>query len=213
MMQQDRIRLLIVDDHAMVRRGLAVFLKALDDLELVGEAASGAEALRLCAELEPDVVLMDLVMPELDGVETTRAIRQKHPTVQVLALTSFGSDDLVRSALQAGAVGYLLKNVSANELAEAVRAASRGQPTLAHEAAQILIQAVARPAMPGHDVTQAERKILALMIRGLNNAEIATQLGVSRSTVKSHVSSILAKLGVTSRTEAVALAIQHHLTT
>lgn len=205
------IRVILVDDHDMVRRGLAVFLEAFDDLQLVGEAGSGAEALQLCAEIEPDVVLMDLIMPEMDGVETTRAIRQNYPQTQVVALTSFKDDALVGAALGAGAIGYLLKNVSIDELAEAIRAARAGRPTLAPEAAQALIASARRPPTPGHDLTGREREVLALLVEGLNNPEIARRLGVSRSTIKTHVSNILSKLGAASRVEAVALALQHNL--
>jgi len=213
MTEPNRIRVLIVDDHAVVRSGLAAFLLAYDDLELVGEAASGEEAVRLCERARPDVVLMDLVMPGMDGVATTRAIRQRCPQVQVIALTSFREEELVRGALQAGAISYLLKNVSADELADAIRKAHAGRPTLAPEAAQVLIQATRKPPTPGHDLTPREQEVLALMVQGLRNPEIAERLVVSRSTVKFHVSSILSKLGVASRTEAVALALQHRLVT
>ncbi len=207
----DRIRVVIVDDHAVVRSGLGAFLMTVDDLELVGQAASGLEALRLCDELRPDVVLMDLVMPEMDGATATHRIREKHPHIQVVALTSFPEEDLVQSALQAGAISYLLKNISADELADAIRAAHAGRSTLAPEAAQALIHAATRPLPPGYDLTSREVEVLKLMVEGLSNPEIANQLVVSRSTVKFHVSSILAKLGVSSRTEAVALALQSHL--
>jgi len=205
------IQVLLVDDHAVVRSGLGAFLLAYDDLELAGEAGSGEEALRLCVRLQPDVVLMDLVMPGMDGATATRAIRERCPQIQVIALTSFKEEDLIEGALQAGAIGYLLKNVSADELANAIRAAHAGQPTLAPEAAQVLIQATIQPPKPGHDLTEREREILAVMVEGLNNTEIADRLFVSRSTVKFHVSNILSKLGVSSRTEAVALAVKQRL--
>ena len=205
------IRVMIVDDHAVVRSGLGAFLLATDDLELVGEAGSGAEAVRKVPQLQPDVILMDLVMPEMDGAAATRAIRQANPQVQVIALTSFKEDDLVQGALQAGAIGYLLKNVTAEQLADAIRAAKVGRPTLAPEAAQALIHNATRPQTPGYDLTDREKEVLALMVEGLNNPDIADRLVVSRSTVKFHVSSILSKLGVTSRTEAVAMAVQQRL--
>ena len=145
------IRVLLVDDHAMVRRGLATFLGAFDDLELAGEAASGEAGIRLCAQVRPDVVLMDIVMPEMDGVTATRAIRRQFPEVQVVALTSFKDKGLVQDALQAGAIGYLLKDVSAETLAEAIRAAHAGRATLSPEAAQSLVQAAAARARPRLD--------------------------------------------------------------
>jgi NarL family two-component system response regulator LiaR len=213
MNSSDPIRVLVVDDHAMLRRGLATFLLSFDDLELVGEAANGAEALRLCEQVQPDVVLMDLVMPEMDGSTATRAIRQRYPDVQVIALTSFREEELVQEALEAGAIGYLLKNVSADELAEAIRAAHAGRPTLAPEAAEVLIRAATHAPEPGHDLTSREREVLTLLVEGLRNAEIAERLTISTSTVKFHVSRILSKLGVSSRTEAVAQALQHDLST
>jgi len=205
------IRVMLVDDHAVVRSGLAAFLTAFDDLELVAEAGGGEEAVRLCDEAKPDVVLMDLVMPGMNGAASTKAIREKCPHIQVIALTSFKEKDLVESALKAGAIGYLLKNVSADELADAIRAAVAGRPTLAPEAAQALIQAARAPQAPGHDLTERELEVLALMVEGLNNPDIAERMVVSRSTVKFHVSNVLSKLGVASRTEAVSLALKHKL--
>ena len=204
------IRVMIVDDHAVVRRGLATFLLAFDDLELVGEASGGDEAVTLCRQCQPDVVLMDLVMPGTDGTAATRAIRQSCPQVQVIALTSFREENLVQGALQAGAISYLLKNVSADYLAQAIRGAYAGQSTLAPEATEALIHAAQRP-QPHYELTPREQEVLALMVQGLSNPEIADRLFVSRSTAKFHVSSVLSKLGVESRTEAVVLAMQHHL--
>jgi NarL family two-component system response regulator LiaR len=206
-----RLRVLVVDDHAIVRSGLGTFLLAYDDLELVGEAANGHEAVRLCRQLEPDVVLMDLSMPEMDGIAATREIRVLCPGVQVIALTSFRDEDIVKQALEAGAIGYQLKSISADELAASIRAAHAGRPSLAPEATAALIRVALHTSPDGHDLTPREREVLALMSDGLNNHQIADRLVVSRSTVKFHVSSILSKLGATSRTEAVAAAMRHRL--
>lgn len=205
------IRVLIVDDHDMVRRGLGVFLSVSNDLEHVGDAADGEEALRLVEELQPDVVLMDLRMPGMDGVEATQRIRDEYPDTQVVALTSYKEEKLVRDALQAGAIAYLLKNATVEELAAAIRAAHAGQPTLAPEATQVLINQTRRPTPSQFNLSERELDVLAGIVEGLTNRQIAERLSISRSTVKFHVSSILAKLGVASRTEAVALAIQHGL--
>jgi len=205
------IRVMLVDDHAMVRRGLAAFLKVFDDLQLAGEAESGEVAIQLCAEVLPDVILMDMVMPDMDGAAATRAIRQQFPQVQVLALTSYKEGDLVKNALKAGAIGYLLKDVSADDLAGAIRAAHSGRATLSPQAAQALVETANQPPLPGLDLTEREREVLALMVEGLNNTQIAGKLMVSPSTIKSHVSNILSKLGVTSRTEAVTLALRSRL--
>lgn len=205
------IRVLLVDDHTMVRRGLVTFLKVYDDLQLAGEAESGAEAIQRCAEIRPDVVLMDMVMPDMDGVNATRTIRQQFPSVQVIALSSFKEGELIQNALEAGAIGYLLKDVSADDLARAIRAAHAGRATLSPEAAQALVQNARRPPAPGLDLTEREREVLTLMIEGLNNTQIAGRLTVSPSTIKSHVSNILSKLGVESRTEAVTLALRSRI--
>jgi two-component system, NarL family, response regulator LiaR len=211
MSDTEPIRVMIVDDHDMVRSGLALFLEAFPDLELVGSVANGAEALELCARVRPAVVLMDLVMPEMDGIAATRAIRKTWPEVEVIALTSFGEKERVEQALQAGAIGYLLKNASIDELAGAIRAAHKGNPTLAVEALRVLVTAHPATPVPGSDLTSREREVLELMVAGLNNAAIAARLVVSRSTVKTHVSNVLSKLGVANRVEAVTLALKHHL--
>lgn len=205
------IRVMLVDDHAMVRRGLATFLKVFDDLQLAGEAESGEAAIQLCAEIQPDVILMDMVMPDMNGADATRAIRRKFPQVQVIALTSFKEGELIKNALEAGAIGYLLKDVSADDLVRAIRSAYAGRVTLSPEVAQSLVETANLPPPPGLDLTEREREVLSLMIEGLNNTQIAGRLTVSPSTIKSHVSNILSKLGVASRTEAVALALRNRI--
>jgi NarL family two-component system response regulator LiaR len=211
MTEAGRIRLVIVDDHRVVRSGLSALLLAFDDLKLVGQAGDGEEAVRVCSEVMPDVVLMDLLMPGMDGIAATRAIRERRPETQVIALTSFGDQEHVREALKAGAIGYLLKDASDEELVTAIRNAAAGRATLASDAARALIQAATGPRPLGSDLTKREREVLALMVKGMSNEEIAGHLVIMASTVKYHVSNILSKLGATTRTEAVARALQHHL--
>jgi two-component system, NarL family, response regulator LiaR len=205
------IRILLADDHTVVRSGLSAVLAMQEDFKVVAEAGDGEEAVRLCESLQPDVVLMDLLMPKMDGVAATRVIKDRWPKIQVIALTSFKEKEYVEGALKAGAGGYLLKNVSADELVAAVRRAIAGQPSLSPEAAQVLIQKVSEPAQPGIDMTGREKEILALMVEGLSNGKIAERLTINQSTVKFHVSNILGKLGVASRTEAVAMAVKRRL--
>jgi NarL family two-component system response regulator LiaR len=190
---------------------LATFLMAYDDLELAAEAENGQQALELCAETNPDVILMDMMMPDIDGATATRTLLQQNPQLQVIALTSFKELELIRNALDAGAIGYLLKDVTAEDLAKAIRAAYAGRGTLSPEIGQALVQAASQPPEPGHDLTPREREVLALLVEGLNNRQIAGRLNVSPSTIKSHVSNILTKFGVASRTEAVTLALRHGL--
>ena len=211
MTEKKSIRVMIVDDHAMMRTGLRYTLQSFDDLELVAEASSGAQALALCAEVAPNVILMDMVMPGMDGAETTRLICQRHPQVQVIALTSFQEKDLVERALQAGAIGYLLKNVAADELAQAIRDAATGRATLAQEATDALIRSTHQKAGLADELTERENEVLALMVEGLTNAQIADRLTVSLSTVKFHVRGILSKLNAANRAEAVNLAWKYQL--
>ena len=205
------IRVLIVDDHDMVRRGLAAFMRVAHDLQFVGEARDGQEAVALCETLRPDVVLMDVVMPHMDGAAATAIIRERWPEIKVLALTSFQERELIRNVLQAGAIGYLLKNVTVEELTAAIRAAHAGRATLAPEALQALVQFARGEEEPDFNLTTRELEVLALLVQGLNNPEIAERLFVSRSTIKVHVSNILAKLGVANRSEAISVALRHKL--
>ena len=216
----DPIRILVVDDHAVVREGLRAFLGVQEGFEIVGEAANGAEAIERAGELEPDVVLMDLVMPELDGVSAMRELRQRSPRSRVIVLTSFLDDDRVMPALEAGAAGYLLKNSQPAELARAVRAAQAGEAIIDPTAAARLVDALSDTDRPraGADaslehLTGREREVLALIARGRSNKRIALELGISEKTVKTHVGHVLAKLGVTDRTQAALLAVQHGLDT
>ena len=205
------IRVMLVDDHTVVRRGLGAVLSVSDDMCLVGEAGDGEEAIQLCERLQPDVILMDILMPKMGGIAATKAIHERWPKVRIIALTSFKEREYVEGVLKAGATSYLLKNVSADELVSAIRRAVAGQPSLSPEAAQVLIQKTIEPPPPGSDLTDRERGVLTLMVEGKSNGEIAGLLFVSQSTVKYHVSNILSKLGVSGRTEAVAIAVKHHL--
>ncbi len=205
------IRVMVVDDHDVVREGITGFLNAFDDLELVGEARDGDEALALYHHVQPDVVLMDIVMSGRDGIEATQQILAHYPDAKIVILTSFSDEGNVLRALQAGALSYLLKNAPIHEVARAIRAAYSGESTLAPDAAQALIRSRVRPPAPQYNLTERELDVLALMIKGQNNPQIGEQLHLSRSTVKFHVSAILAKLGASSRTEAVGLAVEQHL--
>ena len=208
-----KIRVMLVDDHNVVRSGLATFLRAYEDLELVGEAKNGLEAYQLCQETKPDVILMDLMMPEMDGIAATRAILADYPDIKIIAMTSFEEEELVQGVLAAGAISYLLKNVTSDELAKAIRDAVSGRSTLSPEAARVLIQATRPTKQPGFDLTEREQEVLNLVVQGYSNQQIAEALVISITTVKAHISSILSKLQVSSRTEAIAYAIKHKLVT
>jgi NarL family two-component system response regulator LiaR len=211
MTEPDRIRVMIVDDHAVVRSGIEYALLALEDIELVAAAESGEQALLLCEELQPDVVLVDMMMPGLNGAATTRALLECNPRIRVIALTSFQEGSLVQAALQAGAISYLLKDVDMVELTEAIRFAYAGKATLAPEAAKALAEAASASIGSTYDLTERERQVLALVVHGKSNAHIAESLGVSLSTARFHVSTILSKLGAANRAEAAALAVKHRL--
>ena len=205
------IRVMLVDDHNVVRSGLATFLSAYDDLELVAEAKNGLEAVKLYPEKKPDVILMDLMMPEMDGIAATRAILADHPEVKIIAMTSFEDEKLVQGVLAAGAISYLIKNVTSNALAEAIRDAASGRSTLSPEAAKVLIQATRPSKQPGFDLTDREQEVLNLVVQGQSNYQIAETLVISLATVKAHISNILSKLQVSSRAEAIAYAIKNKL--
>ena len=205
------IQVMLVDDHNVVRSGLATFLRAYDDLELVGEAKNGLEALDLCHKTKPDVILMDLMMPEMDGIAATRAILTDYPEIKIIAMTSFEEEELVQGVLAAGAISYLLKNVSSDELAKAIRDAASGKSTLSPEAARVLVQATRPTKQPLFDLTEREMEVLNLVVQGKNNQQIADELVISLATVKAHISSILSKLQVSSRAEATAYAIKHKI--
>ena len=207
----DVISVLIADDHPFVRHGLRTYLETLDDLEVVGEASDGAEAVELSGSLLPDVVLMDLVMPELDGVEATRRIKAASPATKVIVLTSFDDDEKVFPAIKAGAAGYLLKDVHPAELAKAVRRASRGEALLAPSVAARLMQEVSGGRPPDAGLTERELEVLRLIARGMSNKLIAHELVVSEKTVKTHVSNILAKLHLADRTQAALYAVREGL--
>jgi len=204
------IRVLVVDDHAVVREGLRTFLQLQEGIEVVAEAADGREAVRTAAELRPDVILMDLVMPRLDGVAAMRELRRRLPSSRVIVLTSFAEDDRLLPAIQAGAAGYLLKDVEPRELARAIRAAHAGEALLDPAVAARLVDAIAQPPgeSPPDRLTARERQVLALIGRGLSNKLIARELGISEKTVKTHVGHVLAKLGVSDRTQAALHAVR-----
>ncbi len=205
------IRVMLVDDHNVVRSGLATFLRAFDDLELVGEAKNGLEALRLCHQNQPDVILMDLMMPEMDGIAATRAILADYPDTRIIAMTSFEDEDLVQGVLAAGAMSYLLKNVTSDELARAIRDAVSGRSTLSPEAARVLVQATRPTKQPPCGLTERELEVLNLVVQGQSNQQIADAMVISIATVKAHISNILSKLQVSSRAEAIAYSIKHKI--
>ena len=208
-----KIRLMVVDDHKVVRNGLKIFISLYDDIELVGEAKDGQQAVEQCALLLPDVVLMDLVMPVMNGPTAIRHIRQQNPEIQIVALTSFEEEELVHQALEAGAIAFLYKDVEEEELVGAIRAAKEGRSVLAPEAMQALVKQTAnqKGEEPQESLTTREVEILSLVARGMTNPQIAEELVISPSTVNFHVHNILSKLRVQTRTEAAAVAIQNNL--
>ena len=216
-----RIRVLIVDDHAMVRRGMRDFLDLHDDLEVVGEASDGLEALESAAVLLPDVVVMDLLMPRMDGIAATAELKARHPTIEVVVITSFIEEDRITAAIEAGASGFLLKDAEADDLAGAIRSARAGDVYLDPAIAGIVARRMRTGGEAGTgdrgadsavaSLTARERDVLACVARGLSNQAIAEELGMAERTARTHVSNILAKLGLTSRTQAALFAVEHHL--
>ena len=204
-----KIRVLVADDHAVVRQGLRTFLELQEDIEVVADVADGRAALAAVADHEPDVVLMDLVMPEVDGVEAIRRIARRRPRTRVIALTSFLDDDKVFPAVRAGAAGYLLKDVEPPELVKAIRTVHAGEALL-HPAvaARLMDEVAAQPRSVAGNLTPREREVVGLIARGLSNKRIALELGIAEKTVKAHVSSILGKLGLTDRTQVALHAVR-----
>ena len=205
------IKVLIVDDHSLVRNGIKTILGIYDDIEVIGEAENGKEALEICGKCLPDVVLMDLVMPELNGIEATKKILESWPTIKVVTLTSFVDKKLIEDSLKAGAIGYVLKNISGENLVATIRDAEKGKSTLSSEASDFLISNIKKPTVVEYQLTNQEKNILGCLVEGLSNKNIAQKLVLSLSTVKFHVSNILNKLGASSRAEAISIAIKNKL--
>jgi DNA-binding NarL/FixJ family response regulator len=214
-MTDEAIRVLIVDDHAVVREGLRTFLELQDGIEVAGEAGDGEQAIRLASELEPDVILMDLVMPGVDGVTAMRAVRKRSPGCRVIVLTSFLDDERLMPAIEAGADGYLLKDVEPSELARAIRTAHTGHAMIAPSVAGRLLRTLSRPrsasTVDADQLTPREREVLGLIAAGRSNKRIAFELGIAEKTVKTHVGHVFAKLGVTDRTQAALIAVRSGL--
>ena len=211
MNKAERIKVMIVDDHPVVRSGMGTMLLAFDDLELIGEASSGNAALAKCEQRLPDVILMDMMMPGMDGLESTRAILERFPSVKIIMLTSFTKEDMVQDALDAGAFGYILKSVSIDHLAEAIHSAVAGQLTLSPEATLSLVKSKTGPLELNPDLTAREKQVLALIVEGLSNEEIADQLVISPATARHHVSACIQKLGASNRTDAAVKAVKYKL--
>ncbi len=209
------IRIMLADDHAVVRRGLRGFLELIPDFDVVGEAGNGREAVAAASRLQPDVILMDLVMPEMDGLAAIAAIKQEHPGIEIVAVTSFTEEEKVTSALEAGASGYLLKDADADEVATAIRSAFDGEVHLDAAVARLLAQRMRNKRSddePIEPLTQREKEVLAHLGKGASNKEIAHELSITERTARTHVSNILGKLGLTSRTQAALWAVEHKLT-
>lgn len=205
------IRIMIVDDHAMVRSGLRTFLLAFDDLEFAGEASNGNEAVKMAAKIYPDIILMDLIMPGMDGLHATYELHKNYPGIKIIALTSFSDAQLILDAVEAGVAGCLFKNTSANELANAIRAVKAGNSIFSPEVTQLIMSAGNKRNRPSYDLTGRELEVLQHMVNGRNNQEISQALTLSLSTIKFHVSNILSKMNAHNRGEAISIAIKYHL--
>ena len=205
------IRIIVADDHLTMRQGLEYYLETVDDVELVGQASNGEEVVDLCAAAKPDIILMDLDMPKMDGIAATQAIHSAYPEIKVIALTSYNDIDRVQSALNAGAVGYLLKTTSLDDVANAIRAVHKGKMMLSSEATAALVESVKQPPKDAYNLTQRELEVLAHLVEGRTNVEIAEALSLSPFTVKAYVSGLLSKLGVANRSEAAVFALKHKL--
>lgn len=205
------IKVLIVDDHPVVRDGLKNMMLVFDDLELIGEKKNGKAALISCQENTPDVILMDIIMPAMDGIEATRAILEQFPQVKIIMLTSYPEGKLIQQSLEAGAIGYILKHASIDDLADAIRSANSGESPLAPEAVSALIRTKTGPQQPGRDLSKREREVLALVVEGLSNEQIAERLMISPATAKHHVSACIRKLEAANRTQAASLAVKYNL--
>lgn len=211
MIVKNRIKVLIADDHPLVRHGIKTFLETYDDIYIVGEAENGREAIEICEKHLPDVVLMDVRMPELNGIEATNHILKKRPNIKVIILTSFIDKELIENSLKAGASSYLLKNESGERIVRVIRDAYQGKSNLSSEATQIMISEVRNPLSKRYQLTKREKEILSLMVEGLSNKEIAKRLTLSTSTIQFHITNILSKFGVSKRTEAIYLALKQKL--
>jgi len=205
------LKVLIVDDHPLVRHGLSVLLGVYDDIEVIGEAENGREAFEMCGKHLPDIVLMDLIMPEIDGIEATRKILKNWSSIKIVILTSFVDKKLIEDSLKAGAIGFILKNVSGENLVATLRDAYRGKSTLSSEASDFLISNLKNPTVAEYQLTSQEKIIITCLVDGLSNKKIAQKLVLSLSTVKFHVSNILSKLGASSRAEAVSIALKNKM--
>lgn len=208
---EQKIKILLVDDHDMVRQGLVVLLRTFHDFEIVGETGDARKALSLCADLQPDVVLMDVLMPQMSGSTATKLIHERFPFISIIALTSTTEQNLIEDMVKAGAMSYIIKTGSIDEVAAAIRASVHGTSILAPEVTNVLLTNINRSPQFGYDLTKQELRVLALLVEGLNNREIANRMVVSQSTVKAHIGSIFSKLNTNSRTKAIAIAVRNHI--